>query len=40
MIGRGMTLQQIKEADPTKGYRKRYGADTGAWTTDMFVKAV
>jgi cyclase len=40
MVTRGMTLQQIKEANPTKGYRKRYGSDTGAWTTDMFVEAV
>jgi cyclase len=40
MITRGMTLQQIKEANPTKGYRKRYGSDTGPWTTDMFVEAV
>jgi glyoxylase-like metal-dependent hydrolase (beta-lactamase superfamily II) len=40
MVNRGMTLQQVKEANPTKGYRKRYGSDTGAWTTDMFVEAV
>ncbi len=40
MIGRGMTLQQIKDANPTKGYRKRYGADTGAWTTGLFVEAM
>jgi cyclase len=40
MVKRGMTLQQIKEANPTKGYRKRYGSDTGPWTTDMFVEAV
>ena len=30
----------IWAADPTKGYRKRYGSDSGAWTTDMFVEAV
>ena len=40
MIGRGMTLEQIKEANPTVGYRKRYGKDSGPWTTDMFVEAV
>jgi cyclase len=40
MIKKGMTLDQIKKADPTKGYRKRYGADTGSWTTSMFVEAV
>jgi len=40
MIDSGRTLEQIKETDPTKGYRKRYGSDTGPWTTDMFVEAV
>jgi glyoxylase-like metal-dependent hydrolase (beta-lactamase superfamily II) len=40
MIGRGMTLAQIKAADPTKAFRRRYGADAGSWTTDMFVEAV
>jgi glyoxylase-like metal-dependent hydrolase (beta-lactamase superfamily II) len=40
MIARGMTLEQVKAADPTRGFRKRYGSDTGQWTTDMFVEAV
>jgi glyoxylase-like metal-dependent hydrolase (beta-lactamase superfamily II) len=40
MIGKRMTLEQVKAADPTKGFRKRYGSDTGQWTTDMFVEAV
>ena len=40
MIKKGMTLEQIKKADPTKGYRRQYGSDTGPWTTDMFVTAV
>jgi cyclase len=40
MIKQGMTLEQIKAANPTKGYRKQYGSDTGPWTTDMFVTAV
>ena len=40
MIDKGMTLDQIKAANPTNGYRKRYGADAGPWTTDMFVEAV
>ncbi|MES1254252.1 MAG: MBL fold metallo-hydrolase, partial [Acidobacteriota bacterium] len=39
-IAKGMTLEQIKAANPTQGYRGRYGADTGAWTTDMFVEAI
>ena len=40
MIKQGMTLEQIRNANPTKGYRKQYGSDTGPWTTDMFVAAV
>ena len=40
MISRGMTLEQVKAANPTQGYRRRYGADSGPWTTDMFVEAI
>jgi cyclase len=40
MIRKGMTLDQVKAANPTKGYRLRYGSDTGAWTTAMFIEAV
>ncbi len=40
MIEKGMTLDQVKRANPTRGYRGRYGTDTGPWTTDKFVEAV
>jgi hypothetical protein len=40
MVTRGMTLAQVKAADPTRAYRTRYGATSGSWTTDMFVEAV
>jgi glyoxylase-like metal-dependent hydrolase (beta-lactamase superfamily II) len=40
MVGKGMTLQQVKAADPTKGFAVRYGSDTGEWTTEKFVEAV
>ena len=40
MIKKGMSLEQIKKADPTRGYRKQYGPDTGPWTNEMFVTAV
>jgi glyoxylase-like metal-dependent hydrolase (beta-lactamase superfamily II) len=40
LIGKGMSLQQVKAANPTQGYRHRYGSDTGGWTTDRFVEAV
>ncbi len=39
-IKKGMTLQQVKAANPTAGYRKRWGAESGPWTTDMFIEAV
>ena len=40
MVEKGMTLEQVKKANPTAAYRSRYGRDSGAWTTDMFVEAV
>ena len=40
MVKKGMTLDQVKAARPTQDYDPRYGATTGAWTTDMFVEAV
>jgi glyoxylase-like metal-dependent hydrolase (beta-lactamase superfamily II) len=40
LIGRGMTLQQVKASDPTKGFRGRYGSDIGDWTTEKFIEAV
>ena len=40
MIKKGMTQQQIRGANPTKGYTRRYGSDSGSWTTAMFVDAV
>lgn len=40
MVNQGKTLDQIRASSPTQGYTKRYGADTGPWTTSMFVEAV
>jgi cyclase len=40
MINKGMTLEQVKAAKPTRDYDPRYGATSGIWTTDMFVEAV
>ncbi len=36
----GVTLDQVKAARPTADYDTRYGATSGAWTTDLFVEAV
>jgi glyoxylase-like metal-dependent hydrolase (beta-lactamase superfamily II) len=35
----GRSLDQIKAAQPAKGYAGRYGNSGGAWTTDRFVEA-
>ncbi len=40
MIAKGMTLEQVQAANPTKGYRKQYGSDSGPYTTNMFVEAI
>jgi len=40
MIGRGMTLEQIKAARPTLDYDGEYGIDSGPWTTAMFIEAI
>jgi len=40
MVTKGMTLEQVKAARPTRDYDPLYGTDTGPWTTDMFVEAV
>jgi cyclase len=39
-VKRGMTLEQVKAAKPTLDFDPRYGADTGFWTTSMFVETV
>jgi cyclase len=40
LIAEGKTLAQVKAANPTLGYRSQYGADSGPWTTDMFVEVI
>jgi glyoxylase-like metal-dependent hydrolase (beta-lactamase superfamily II) len=40
MVGKKMTLEQVKAARPTLDYDGRYGTDTGAWTTAMFIEAI
>ena len=40
MIRKGATLDQVKAARPTADYDTRYGATSGAWTTDRFVEAL
>jgi cyclase len=40
MVEKKMTLEQVKAARPTLDYDGRYGAETGSWTTAMFIEAV
>jgi cyclase len=40
LIAKKKTLAEIKAARPGMPYETRYGAKTGAWTSDMFVEAV
>jgi cyclase len=40
LVDDGKTLAQVKAANPTLGYRSQYGADSGPWTTDMFVEVI
>jgi glyoxylase-like metal-dependent hydrolase (beta-lactamase superfamily II) len=40
LIAKKMTLPQVRAARPTRDYDGEYGADSGNWTTDMFVEAV
>lgn len=40
LLKTGATLDQVKAARVTADYDTRYGANTGPWTTEMFVEAV
>jgi glyoxylase-like metal-dependent hydrolase (beta-lactamase superfamily II) len=40
LIDQGKTLEQVKAANPTLAYRRKYGTDSGPWTTDKFVEVV
>ncbi len=40
MIDEGMSLRQVIAARPTLDYEGRYGAESGFWTTEMFVETV
>lgn len=40
MKKKGMSLDAVKAARPTRDYDARWGASSGPWTTDMFVEAV
>ena len=41
-VGKPQQVQgkEIKATSPTRGYTRRYGSETGPWTTNDFVEAV
>jgi len=40
LMKKGHTLEQIKQAAPTRGYTTRYGAASGPGSADAFVEAI
>jgi glyoxylase-like metal-dependent hydrolase (beta-lactamase superfamily II) len=40
LVVAGRSLEQVRVANPAKGYTGRYGNNGGSWTTDRFVEAV
>lgn len=40
LVGKGMTLEQVKAARLTRDYDYRYGGGKGPWTTNMFIEAI
>jgi glyoxylase-like metal-dependent hydrolase (beta-lactamase superfamily II) len=40
MVKQGLSLEAVKAARPTIDYDALYAADSGPWTTDMFIDAV
>jgi hypothetical protein len=40
MMNKNATLEEIKAARPTIDYDTRFGANTGPWTTAMFIEAI
>ena len=40
LIAKGKSLAEVKAAGVTRDYDGRYGASTGAWTTDQFIETI
>lgn len=40
LVKAGQTVEQVKAASPARGYVRRYGSDSGPWTTSNFIEAV
>jgi len=40
LVKQGRTLAEVQAANPTAGYRARWGRESGPWTTAQFVEAI
>ena len=40
LVKAGQTVEQVKAAAPARGYVRRYGSDSGSWTTNNFIEAI
>jgi len=40
LMKQGLSLEQIQASAPARGYVRRYGSDTGPWTTRNFIEAI
>jgi hypothetical protein len=40
LMAQGLTLAQIQAASPAQGYARAFGAESGEWTTNMFIEAI
>lgn len=40
LIAEGYSLERVKASSPARGYTRRYGSETGPWTTSSFVESV
>jgi hypothetical protein len=39
-VKKGLSLEQVKAAQPTLDYDAVFGTSNGSWTTDSFIEAV
>jgi hypothetical protein len=36
----GKSLEEVQAASPARGYTRRYGNESGTWTTRHFIEAI
>jgi glyoxylase-like metal-dependent hydrolase (beta-lactamase superfamily II) len=40
LVAAGKSLDEVQAAQPARGYTRRYGNDSGTWTTRHFIEAI